>query len=149
MVLSLLACSEDEGPNRSPDAPQSGLPPFAGRVEMPALRQDPMSLFIVHQTPVDGRDVINYSLEYDCLNRHARWVAFTFYDVTAKNSGSRTDAWDDDPDVPEQYRSGREDYRGYVAFGSVSKLWCRIGGVIRHCATHSMSSRAGLLIQTT
>ncbi len=113
MVLSLLACSEDEGPNRSPDAPQSGLPPFAGRVEMPALRQDPMSLFIVHQTPVDGRDVINYSLEYDCLNRHARWVAFTFYDVTAKNSGSRTDAWDDDPDVPEQYRSGREDYRGY------------------------------------
>ncbi len=86
---------------------------FASRIEMPALSDAGQSLFIVHQTDLNGEMVVNYSLEYDCAARHARWVAFTFYDVTAANTVSRTEAWADDPNVPEEYRTERADYTGY------------------------------------
>lgn len=111
-IILFVSCDKQEDFIAEPVVAEP-LPEYASRIEMPVLQRDSMSLFIVHQTSVQGQQVINYSLEYDCINRHSRWVAFTFYDVTAKNSVNRTDAWGDDPDVPEEYRSDREDYRGY------------------------------------
>lgn len=112
-AVLLVSCEkEDEGAAWQPDTGWDA-PEYASRVEMPVLDRDSMSLFIVHKTEAEGQEVINYSLEYDCRNRHARWVAFTFYDLTARDAVNRTDAWDDDPQVPAGWRSDREDYRGY------------------------------------
>ncbi len=52
-------------------------------------------------------------MEYQLDLRHTRWVAFTAYDLTAVDNISRTNAWADDPEVPEDKRSERTDYSGY------------------------------------
>ncbi|MEG2513822.1 MAG: DNA/RNA non-specific endonuclease [Bacteroidaceae bacterium] len=82
-------------------------------IEIPKLKGGSNNLFVSHSTKIGNKDVTTYSMEYDCSLRHARWVAFTFYNTTATNTTGRTEAWANDPDIPAQYRSTRDDYRGY------------------------------------
>lgn len=110
----LFACDKNDSITNQDNANANiSANPVAYRTEIPRLQAGPMDLFISHSTQVDGNDVVTFSLEYDCSLKHARWVAFSFYDVTAKTGSGRTDAWGDDPKVPVKYRSTRSDFFGY------------------------------------
>lgn len=86
----------------------------AGHLECPRLTGDTVAYkFIRHTVNYQGEAVCNYSMEYDLTLRHARWVAFTACDVTSADRVVRTDAWADDPQVPEESRAGKSDYSGY------------------------------------
>lgn len=110
LILSsfLFSCEKEEFPQPGVVEPLRSV-----YIEAPALSGDPDDLYIEHKVDVDGKEILNYCLEYSCRNRHAKWVAFSFYDLTAKTGIDRTDAWDDDPQVPYDRRSERDDYRGY------------------------------------
>lgn len=91
----------------------TGLGDTSLRIEIPELSDSDDALFITHTTQYNGKKIANYSLEYNKTMRHAKWVAFTYYDETSANNVSRTDAWNDDPKVPQEYRSQRSDFYGY------------------------------------
>ena len=68
-------------------------------LELPRLAGGAHNYFITHH----ASGVVNYSLEYDVHKLHARWVAFSFDEVTSRDSISRTNAWRWDPKVPKVY----------------------------------------------
>lgn len=85
-----------------------------GRYEIPRLTGDQVNYkFIQHEVEFKNRTTRNYCMEYDLRKRHSRWVAFTAYDLTAADNISRTDAWGNDPQLPEAYWTKKEDYSGY------------------------------------
>lgn len=84
-----------------------------GHLEIPRLSGEPTCMLIRHEVDCQGEVIPNYSLEYDLSKRHARWVAFTAYDEIAEDRVKRTEAWADDPEVPEEYRTTRRDYSGF------------------------------------
>lgn len=86
---------------------------IAGRLEIPRLTGETDYKFIDHSVTYQNKTVHNYCMEYNLPKRHARWVAFKAYDVTAADNVSRTDAWGDDPQVPAEYRTTKTDYSGY------------------------------------
>lgn len=102
----------------------------AGRMEIPRLTGDAGYKFIDHTVSYLHKTISNYCMEYNLSKRHARWVAFKAYDVTSFKNISRTDAWADDPAVPEEYRTQRTDYgqsgydRGHLV-ASADRLYCR------------------------
>lgn len=104
LSLFLLSCEKEE---------ISIVKPI--RVGIPALSGNPDDLFIEHKVEVEGKEIVNYSLEYSCSNKHARWIAFSFYDLTAVKKVNRPDVdpWADDPQVPANCRSDRDDFRGF------------------------------------
>ncbi len=86
----------------------------AGRFEIPRLTGDRIKYkFIQHDVVFKKQTVHNYCMEYDLGKRHPRWVAFTAYDFTAADNVSRTDAWGNDPQLPEECWTKKEDYSGY------------------------------------
>lgn len=85
----------------------------AGRLEIPRLTGSADYTFIDHKVTYQSKTVNNYCMEYNLPKRHARWVAFTAYDVTSADNISRTDAWADDPLLPAEYRTTKTDYSGY------------------------------------
>ncbi|MBR8537153.1 DNA/RNA non-specific endonuclease [Carboxylicivirga sediminis] len=91
----------------------TGLGDISKRIEIPELSGGDDALFITHSTDYKGKNITNFSLEYSKSKRHAKWVAFTYYNETAGNNVNRTDAWGDDPKVPQEYRSQRSDFYGY------------------------------------
>ncbi len=103
----------DPDPNPNPD-PNPGPQPtgYAGRIEIPKLNQSANSLFITHTTQSNGKDIITYSFEYDCIQKSSRWVAFTFNTSTPDNNVGRAGNFSDDPDIPTQYRTHNNDYSG-------------------------------------
>lgn len=107
VVICLTSCSKDDD-NIDNEASFS-----TGPIELPAFKEGGNNLFISHSTRINGNDASTFSLEYDCTKKHARWVAFTFYNLTSQVKVDRTDDWADDPSIPAQYRSDREDFRGY------------------------------------
>ena len=56
---------------------------------------------------------MTYCYEYDPLQSHSRWVAFRFDGRTRAQSTSRTNAFADDPKLPEEYRIGTQTFSGY------------------------------------
>ena len=92
-----------------------GTPPTfenISRIEIPKLKGDAMSIAYSHYTTYKNKKTITYSAEYDCTKKHTRWVAFTFYDDTSEKNVKRTDAWADDPFIPIEYRTYKNDYNG-------------------------------------
>lgn len=118
---------QEEGNSNGGDNGNSGntgLGDISKRIEVPMLNRSNDDLFIAHTTEYNGKVVANYSLEYVKSKQHARWVAFAYYHETAGNNTARTNAWDDDPQVPAEYRSQRNDYpyppydRGHIVASS-------------------------------
>lgn len=68
-------------------------------MELPRLSGGNNNYFVTHYA--GGR--VNYSLEYDILKRHARWVAFSFDNISAEDNVVRSNAWRWDPDIPAEY----------------------------------------------
>lgn len=112
LAIFFSACGDD---HKREDEPEEDLThTVPGHLEIPRLTGDTVTYkFIGHTVAYQGKTVSNYSMEYNLDLRHTRWVAFTAYDLTAADNVSRTNAWADDPDVPEDRRTERTDYSGY------------------------------------
>lgn len=104
LSLILVSCKKDDIQNVNPVS-----------IEIPALSANPDDMFIEHKVEIDGKEIVNYSLEYSCSNKHARWVAFSFYDITAVKKVNRPDVdpWANDPELLSKYWASRDDFRGF------------------------------------
>nr|WP_300724717.1 DNA/RNA non-specific endonuclease [uncultured Bacteroides sp.] len=71
--------------------------------EMPHLNAD--YVYVDHYVKVGEADVLNYAFEWCPDKKHSNWVAFSFDETTCKDNVSRTDAWDVDPNLPEDMRT--------------------------------------------
>ncbi len=108
----------------------------AHRIEVPRLSEDYIdgkAKFVYHYAPVTnkgGENILNFSLEYNINARHSRWIAFTFYDKTAKSPEGRSNAWAPDPKLAE-WTSNESDYlgsgydRGHL-MASADRLYSRV-----------------------
>lgn len=84
------------------------------RLEFPHLKTDGNNLVLVHTTSAYG---VNFAVEWDCDKKAQRW---TCYEMDASNSVKNWNRnnWDsgdpfqEDKDIPEQYRTKLSDYRG-------------------------------------
>ncbi len=91
----------------------TGFGDISKRIEVPQLDDVKDAQFIAHTTNHQGKAIANFSLEYIKSKKHARWVAFSFYNETAANNVNRTNAWADDPQLAKEHCSQKEDYYGY------------------------------------
>ena len=69
------------GVTENPD--QTDVQQVAKRLEIPSLRNGQNDLFVVHTADIYG---VNYSMEYDCSLKAARWTAFQWH---KGNSGGK------------------------------------------------------------
>lgn len=67
---------------------------YARRLEMPRLDSD--NIFNCYTTTEQKKETVTFSIEYDKVKRHAKWVAFTFDRNTAQKNWNRSD-WKNDP----------------------------------------------------
>ncbi|WP_251623760.1 DNA/RNA non-specific endonuclease [Odoribacter lunatus] len=112
LAIFFSACGDDHKQGNEPEEDLTNTVP--GRLGIPRLTGDTVTYkFIDHTVSWQGKAVSNYSMEYNLDLRHTRWVAFTAYDLTSTDNVSRTNAWADDPEVPENSRTERTDYSGY------------------------------------
>lgn len=85
------------GPEDKPDQ-KPVVTGDAARLEMPLMVSG--TRFVTHYTKYNGKNILNYALEYDPKCKHSRWVAFRFdNDTRAKNVGRK------DYDIKPQYPS--------------------------------------------
>ena len=68
--------------------------------EIPYLNS--ANTYVDHYVEMEGKQVLNYALEWDAAKKHAAWVAFSFDEVTSKDVVSRTNAWAVDPELPAE-----------------------------------------------
>ena len=76
--------------------------PKAQGLEFPRLRSGSDQLLVQHSTKAYG---ITYSLEWDCTKKSQRWTCYQFHKGLPDNKVGRTGSWQDDPDIPEKYRT--------------------------------------------
>lgn len=90
----LVSCSKDDEDENKENIAFSPI-------ELPALRNGADDLFLSPTTTFNGQQVITYSMEYDKSKKHARWVAFKYYNVTGQTNWNRNDwkqtEWGGDP----------------------------------------------------
>lgn len=85
------------------------------RLEVPHIRTGKGFRFVSHwakMTDKSSKTVMNYCFEYDSVWCHSRWVAFTFDDTTKVGSGSRSDAWSADVNLPSACQLAPTSYSG-------------------------------------
>lgn len=116
VLLPLMATSCGNSTDEVDPKPDKGIeqPEIIGpqataeqalRLEVPALEKG--NLFVEHCVEHEGKEVVNYCLEYNVKAHHSRWVAFRFDDITRQRNVSRSDEpFADDPLVPIAYQIG-------------------------------------------
>ena len=68
-------------------------------MELPELSYIENSVFITHYLPEqDNRNIRNYSILYDTVQKVSYWVAYPLHEIYLGNSG-RSEAWNYDPQV--------------------------------------------------
>lgn len=80
-------------------------------IELPRLSGAKEDYFVTHRVEAGRR--VNYSLEYHTPLRHARWVCFSFDDMTKEVNTERSDAWGWDPFIPTDFEVGKLDFKGF------------------------------------
>ena len=133
LLLGLASCSKDdlEGGEGSSFA--------SGPIELPVLRNSENDIFLSPTTYIDAEEAVTFSLEYDTSKKHARWVAFKYYNATGQVNWNRDD-WDEtewggdpfqpDPQVPQAYQRVRSDFgakgfdRGHIC-ASADRLYSK------------------------
>ena len=133
-TFCLISCDKEEGESSSLDL-------VSGSIELPALREGINDVFVSHSTFLNGEDINTYSMEYDKSRKHARWVAFKYYNVTAQTNWNRNnwkqtewngDPWQSDPVIPEIYQRIQSDFgqkgydRGHICASS-DRLYSKDG----------------------
>ena len=83
-----------------------------GPAELPALSNNNTSILLTHTTTFNGKNITTYSTEYDTSKKHARWVAFKFFDLTAEVNVNRSpdDSFAADPSLNVNYQRTRSDF---------------------------------------
>ena len=79
-----------------------------------AIKGYDSNVFVAHDVTVDGKQILNYALEWNAAKRHANWVAFSFDKTTSADEVSRTDAWAVDPGLPSEGHLCASEDRVYV-----------------------------------
>lgn len=102
-----VTITQKGGSSEEPDPNPSG---YAGRIEIPKLKGGNTNLFITHTTNENGKELITYSLEYDCTQKSSRWVACTFSTSTPDYEYGRVGDFTEDPKIPSQYQTHHSDY---------------------------------------
>lgn len=107
------ACDDDEPAGGDIIVLQKGSGDGAikGLLEVPELR--PSNLFVSHFTKVNGKDVMTFCYEFDRSKMHTHWVAYRFDAITRESNTTRSNAWADDPALPEAYQIGTGYFSGY------------------------------------
>ena len=82
---------------------------YVTEYEIPCLNDS--NVYVAHDVTVDGKQLLNYALEWNAAKRHANWVAFSFDKTTSADVVSRTDAWDVDKELPEEMRTEEADHK--------------------------------------
>lgn len=90
----------------------------ARRLEMPRL--EAQNIYNCYKTSYEGKEVVTFSIEYDTLKRHSKWVAFSFDNTTAQVKWNRNnweytswggDPFQLDPQLPEEVCIGDEEHK--------------------------------------
>ena len=109
----LTACDDEEPAGGDTIVLQRGTGDGAvkGLLEVPELK--PSNIFVSHFTKVGGKDVMTFCYEFDRSKFHTHWVAYRFDAITRESNTGRSNAWADDPALPEAYRIGTGYFSGY------------------------------------
>lgn len=93
---------------------QQNLPSFNTWIELPAEKENANYQYVAHYAKLNNKPVRNYSLCFDKTKQAALWVAYPIHNAYLTGSGSRTDAWDFDPFIPEKFQANCVDrsYKG-------------------------------------
>lgn len=103
LLLLLNACQSDDGIQLDPE---KDVVVTAADIELPANVEN--CLKITHTFPLNGREVVNYTTDYDTINYIPRWVAFKFYKAVNQSTVKRIDNFRDDPQLPSRFYLGRD-----------------------------------------
>lgn len=126
-----ISCSEsdnlpkpnkDNQENQETGANENANPkkqePYYARLEFPHIKTDGNNLVVIHSTTGEG---VNYSVEWDCDKKAQRWSCYEMDATNSTKNWSRSnwektewggDPFQEDKDIPEQYRTKLSDYRG-------------------------------------
>lgn len=93
---------------------QQNLPSFNTWIELPAEKENANYQYVAHYAKLNNKPVRNYSLCFDKTKQAALWVAYPIHNAYLTGSGSRTDAWNFDPFIPEKFQANCVDrsYKG-------------------------------------
>ena len=113
MAVGYSSCSSDNA-DIDPDlinrnANDSGKGAEATLIEMPRLKSGVANMLLVKKLP-NGN--VNFCIEWDIAKKAQRWTAFR-WDTSYKDDNiGRTEAWSEDFDIPEYYRTNQSFYSG-------------------------------------
>ena len=78
--------------------------PAKGFTELPEISTIENTIFVTHYLPEhDKRNIRNYSILYDTIQKVSYWVAYPLHRIYLGNS-DRTNAWNYDPVVPQVFQ---------------------------------------------
>lgn len=79
--------------------------------EIPYLNS--ANTYVDHYVEVEGKQVLNFALEWNAEKRHAAWVAFSFDEVTCQQNVKRQDQdpFMSDPDLPVEMQVTDAEHR--------------------------------------
>lgn len=77
--------------------------------EIPYLNS--ANVYVDHYVEMEGKQVLNYALEWNAEKKHAAWVAFSFDEITCQDVVKRTDAWDKDPKLPADMQTDEAQHK--------------------------------------
>ena len=115
------SCSSDDDDEKDPltvntNANKTGEHPEAGRLEIPKRREGIVDMFLVKRLSNGG---INFCIEWDIAKKAQRWTAFRMVssdlfvrDKTNNWRGGRSEAWAEDYEVQEVYRTNQNFFSG-------------------------------------
>lgn len=100
--------SRGELVNINANAPILGKP-YVTDYSIPHL--NPQNYYVEHAVTFNSQIVFNYALEWNKAKKHSAWVAFSFDNITKGDNVGRTDAWEVDPQLPEDMRVDNDSHR--------------------------------------
>ena len=106
-------CSSDDDELDSPTANTNANlvadGPVAARLEIPKLKGGVVNMFLVKK--LSNGDV-NFCIEWDISKKAQRWTAFRWDNTNSGGYVSREDNFLEDTDIPAEYRTTYDNYRG-------------------------------------
>ena len=83
--------------------------PEAARLEIPKLKGGVVNRFLIKKL---SSGEVNFCIEWDIAKKAQRWTAFRWDNTNSGGYIKREDNFIEDTDIPEEYRTTYENYRG-------------------------------------
>lgn len=84
--------------NENSNADYQSVSASVMNLEIPALNVS--NQYVAYEVDYEGKQILNFALEYVSGMKHSAWVAFSFDKVTSQNNVERTNLWEqDDPNI--------------------------------------------------